>query len=165
MSDGLTTRKLIVTYDDTRAREIGAELSGVYDRRTYGCIRRKDLLFYQADVSGGDLVTRSGCSVLRAAARKASGYDRNDDVRIDGCRRLPLSGIVSGILHFDKKSTVDERKLSAQLVEMGYEKSPQVEEPGQFSIRGGIIDIFDMTEENPYRIELWGDERRVDSKL
>ena len=40
---------------------------------------------------------------------------------------------------------------------MGYEKSPQVEEPGQFSIRGGIIDIFDMTEENPYRIELWGD--------
>ena len=72
--------------------------------------------------------------------------------------QTPLSGIVSRILHFDKKSTVDERKLSAQLVEMGYEKSPQVEEPGQFSIRGGIIDIFDMTEENPYRIELWGDE-------
>lgn len=71
--------------------------------------------------------------------------------------QTPLSGIVSRILHFDKKSTVDERKLSAQLVEMGYEKSPQVEEPGQFSIRGGIIDIFDMTEENPYRIELWGD--------
>ena len=34
----------------------------------------------------------------------------------------------------------------------------QVEEPGQFSIRGGIIDIYDLTEENPYRIELWGDE-------
>lgn len=79
--------------------------------------------------------------------------------------QTPLSGIVSRILHFDKKSTVDERKLSAQLVEMGYEKSPQVEEPGQFSIRGGIIDIFDMTEENPYRIELWGRQRRVDSKL
>ena len=30
--------------------------------------------------------------------------------------------------------------------------------PGQFSIRGGIIDIFDLTEENPYRIELWGEE-------
>ena len=36
-----------------------------------------------------------------------------------------------------------------------------MEAPGQFSIRGGIVDIFDLTEENPYRIELWGDE--VDS--
>ena len=44
------------------------------------------------------------------------------------------------------------------MVEMGYEKTYQVEVPGQFSIRGGIVDIFDLTEENPYRVELWGDE-------
>ena len=44
------------------------------------------------------------------------------------------------------------------LVAMGYEKAYQVESPGQFSVRGGIVDIFDLTEENPYRIELWGDE-------
>ena len=30
--------------------------------------------------------------------------------------------------------------------------------PGQFSVRGGIIDIYSLTEENPWRIELWGDE-------
>ena len=41
---------------------------------------------------------------------------------------------------------------------MGYEKNYQVEGPGQFSIRGGIVDVFDLTEENPYRIELWGEE-------
>ena len=44
---------------------------------------------------------------------------------------------------------------------MGYEKVAQVEGSGQFSVRGGIIDIFPLTEEVPYRIELWGDE--VDS--
>jgi len=33
---------------------------------------------------------------------------------------------------------------------MGYEKAYQVESPGQFSVRGGIVDIFDLTEENPY---------------
>ena len=33
-----------------------------------------------------------------------------------------------------------------------------MEASGQFSIRGGIIDIFPLTEENPWRIELWGDE-------
>ena len=38
---------------------------------------------------------------------------------------------------------------------------PQTQDRGDFSIRGGIVDIFDLTEENPYRIELWGDQ--VDS--
>ena len=44
---------------------------------------------------------------------------------------------------------------------LGYERTGQVENSGQFSIRGGIVDIFPLTEENPWRIELWGDE--VDS--
>ena len=45
-----------------------------------------------------------------------------------------------------------------QLRGMGYERDVQAETPGQFSFRGGIIDIFPLTEENPVRIELWGDE-------
>lgn len=48
--------------------------------------------------------------------------------------------------------------MAEELVKLGYENVYQVEAPGQFSIRGGIIDIFDLTEENPYRIELWGDD-------
>jgi len=46
----------------------------------------------------------------------------------------------------------------AQLVRMGYEKEYQVETMGQFALRGGILDIFPLTEENPVRIEMWGDE-------
>ena len=41
---------------------------------------------------------------------------------------------------------------------MGYESAYQVDAPGQFAVRGGIVDIFALTEELPYRIELWGDE-------
>ena len=48
--------------------------------------------------------------------------------------------------------------LKARLVWLGYERVGQVELPGQFSIRGGIVDIYCLTEENPWRIELWGDE-------
>src|SRR5699024_341251 len=44
---------------------------------------------------------------------------------------------------------------------MGYERTAQVDGMGQFSIRGGIVDIFPLTEETPVRIELWDDE--VDS--
>lgn len=55
----------------------------------------------------------------------------------------------------------DLEKLKADLVAMGYEFSVTVENHGQFSVRGGIIDIFTPDNDNPYRIELFGDE--VDS--
>ena len=44
---------------------------------------------------------------------------------------------------------------------LGYERVVQIEGKGQFAVRGGILDVFPLTEEMPVRIELWGDE--VDS--
>ncbi|MBE6796816.1 MAG: transcription-repair coupling factor [Ruminococcaceae bacterium] len=48
--------------------------------------------------------------------------------------------------------------LSDNLLNMGYTRTEQVEGTGQFSVRGGIIDIFATNEAAPVRIELWGDE-------
>ena len=70
----------------------------------------------------------------------------------------PIGAWKKHVIHIDKRSRIEESELAACLVELGYEKNYQVEAPGQFSIRGGIIDIFDLTEENPYRIELWGED-------
>ena len=39
--------------------------------------------------------------------------------------------------------------LKNTLVQLGYERVGQVEMPGQFSVRGGIVDIYSLTEENP----------------
>lgn len=44
------------------------------------------------------------------------------------------------------------------LIDMGYERQPMVNAPGEFSIRGGIIDIYPVTEANPVRIELFDEE-------
>ncbi len=61
----------------------------------------------------------------------------------------------------EMSAEIDTEALKKQLLQMGYERTGQVEGPGQFAVRGGIIDIFPLTEENPIRIELWGEE--VDS--
>lgn len=47
------------------------------------------------------------------------------------------------------------------LIEYGFERVDYVIEPGQFSVRGGIVDVFSFSEEQPYRLEFYGDE--VDS--
>ncbi|MFL5732713.1 MAG: transcription-repair coupling factor [Chloroflexia bacterium] len=53
---------------------------------------------------------------------------------------------------------VNLHELLAHLVDLGYQSSVLVEEPGQFSRRGGIIDLFPPTSSLPIRVELFGDE-------
>lgn len=55
----------------------------------------------------------------------------------------------------------DLEELNAKLIEQGFEKVDQVYEPGQFSVRGGIVDVFSYSHDHPFRIEFFGDE--VDS--
>ena len=74
---------------------------------------------------------------------------------------MPLEEIGKKVLHFYGDSVINMDLLKKALVDLGYERVGQVEMPGQFSVRGGIVDIYCLTEENPWRIELWGDE--VDS--
>lgn len=59
-------------------------------------------------------------------------------------------------LHTGQKISIEQ--LSTRLFNSGWEKVDFVYEPGQFSIRGGIFDIFSFSGENPYRIDFFGDE-------
>ncbi|MBI1347293.1 transcription-repair coupling factor [bacterium] len=54
--------------------------------------------------------------------------------------------------------TVDLQELSSWLVERGFERVPAVEIPGEFAIRGGIVDIFSPDASDPVRMEFYGDE-------
>ena len=146
--------KLILTYSDMKAREIYEEYR-FYDRMTL-LYPGKDLIFYQADVHGNEL-TRERVKTLR---RIVEGKPVTVVTTFAAMMtpQVPISIWKAHILKFVKGGSVDEKNLAKRLVNMGYEKNYQVEAPGQFSIRGGILDIFDLTEENPYRIELWGDE-------
>lgn len=149
--------KLIVTFSDLRVKELMEDYR-FYDRNVTS-YPAKDLIFYQADIHGNQLVAER----IKALRRMLEGKPVTVITTFSSLMapQIPLSAWKDHILKIDGKSQIDVRKLGERMVEMGYEKNYQVEAPGQFSIRGGIIDIFDLTEENPYRIELWGDE--VDS--
>jgi transcription-repair coupling factor (superfamily II helicase) len=55
-------------------------------------------------------------------------------------------------------ATLDLDETSRWLVSVGYERVPLVEAPGQFSVRGGLLDVFPATRLHPVRLELFGDE-------
>ena len=71
---------------------------------------------------------------------------------------LPLGVFEKHCIHLRNDSELDLDKIRKELVQLGYESTFQVESTGEFSVRGGILDIYPLTEQNPIRIELWGDE-------
>lgn len=153
LSDGLKY-KIIVTFSDLRAKEIYEDYK-LYDRNVT-MYPAKDLIFYQADIHGNQLVKERIKALRRVIERRPLTVVTTFDSLMTP--QVPLSILEKNVISIGSQTSVDERELAKKLVEMGYEKNYQVEAPGQFSIRGGIVDIFDLTEENPYRIELWGDE-------
>ena len=154
LSEGRFQNRIFVTYSDQRIKEL-LEDEQFYDREAV-VYPSRDLIFYQADIHGNQL-TKERIKTLR---RILEGKPATVITTFSSLMAPQLSLDIwkQYLLHMDGKSIIDEKAIALRLVEMGYEKTYQVETPGQFSVRGGIVDIFDLTEENPYRIELWGDE-------
>jgi len=71
---------------------------------------------------------------------------------------LPPTALSEYGFTLKKGQEIDLDQMRRKLVSAGYIHSAQVDGTGQFSVRGGIIDIFSPCSENPVRLELWGDE-------
>lgn len=146
--------RIIVTDSDLRAKEIYEDYK-FYDRNVT-VYPAKDLIFYQADIHSNDLIRER----IKTMRRLIEGRPVTVVTTFAALMspQIPAQVIKSNILAIDKRKPVNEKDIAAKFIQMGYEKAYQVEAPGQFSIRGDIIDVFDLTEENPYRIELFGDD-------
>ena len=149
--------KLVVTYDDTRAKEIYDDFRSFTSQ--VWLYPAKDLLFYSADIHG-NLMTRQRIAVLRRLMEDREGVVVTT---MDGLmdHLLPLKYLREQSITVESGQVIDLDVWKERLIAMGYERVAQVDGMGQFSIRGGIVDIFPLTEEVPVRIELWDDE--VDS--
>jgi transcription-repair coupling factor (superfamily II helicase) len=76
-------------------------------------------------------------------------------------RLAPPAFLAGYTFHFAVKQKLDEARLKAQLTLAGYTHVTQVVSPGEYAVRGGLIDLFPMGSPEPYRVDLFDDE--VDS--
>ncbi len=76
-------------------------------------------------------------------------------------RLAPTSFLAATTFQFKQKQRLDEASLKSQLTLGGYSHVSQVVSPGEYAVRGGLIDLFPMGSPVPYRVDLFGDE--VDS--
>ena len=149
--------KLIVTYSEQKARSLVEDYS-FYDKNV-AYYPARDLIFYQADIHGNQLTKER----IKCLKNVMSGEPATVVTTFDALMEhlAPLDALIDDIAMISTGDEIELSSVAKDLVTLGYYRNYQVEDQGQFSIHGGILDIFPFTEDNPIRIELWGDE--VDS--
>lgn len=146
---------LLITSSDEKAYDLEQSLRVFTGKRPAQVFPSRDLIF-----RGQDIISPAGKSRLRTLSELAA----HDEPTIVVASSLALMHPVikpavytESLLNLRGGQEVDLGALLRQLVMMGYQRSDQVEAPGNFALRGGILDIWAAAEEKPVRMELFGD--------
>ncbi len=154
-ADGLGERPaLIVAPDDIAARDLARDLAAYLapQRVRYYPSRGTGYASHLAPpphlvglrIAALDSLSEGSAVVVASAAALAEA--------------VPDTSLRPAGLTLRKGEEVDLGEVGDRLVEAGYERTDQVEERGQFAIRGDILDVFGATEDRAARVELFGDE-------
>ncbi len=155
LMQGLSSeRRLVITFTEQRAKELLEDFK-VFEKNVY-YYPAKDVLFYQADIRGNVLTSQRLSTIKMMQENPECTIITTFDALMD--RLISPEELQAGVKEFQVGKTITLNKVAKELVAMGYEKQFQVETAGDFALRGGILDIFPLSEESPIRIELWDDE-------
>ena len=145
---------VIVTQSDMEAKNLYEDLI-LYTNEVY-YFPAKEMVFYNIDAISGD---------LRWARLKVINEILNDKKKIIvtsidafAAKYTPHKLFLEYSMSLHENDEVNINEISKKLIQSGYERVEMVEGKGQFSLRGGILDVFPTCSAYPYRVELFGDE-------
>jgi transcription-repair coupling factor (superfamily II helicase) len=146
----------IVTADATDAQRLIEEL-GFFDPQLRTCLFPDwETLPYDTFSPHQDLISERLATLWRISQGEA------DVVIVPATTALyrvaPPQFLAGYTFHFQVKQKLEEAKLKAQLTLAGYSHVTQVVSPGEYAVRGGLIDLFPMGSPVPYRVDLFDDE-------
>ena len=146
--------RLIVAPNELKARELFSDYL-LYDRNAL-FYPAKDIIFYNADVHGSAIVVER----QKCIRKLLEGGEVTVFTCFEACmdKIMAPERIREKVITIDSDTVIDMDELASRLVSIGYGRVDETTQPGEFAIRGGIIDIYPVAEENPFRIEMWGDE-------
>lgn len=145
---------VIITNSDMEAKNLYEDLN-LYLSNVY-YFPAKEIVFYNVDAISGDL----RWARLNVIKEILSNNKNIIVTSIDAfaARYTPKDLFKTHTVSISVGDEVDFKELSKILVEAGYDRVDVVEGKGEFSLRGGLLDLFPTNSIYPYRIELFGDE-------
>jgi transcription-repair coupling factor (superfamily II helicase) len=151
--DGFS-KKIILTFSESKAKELYED---------YKCFEEnvvlypaKDFIFYQADIHGNLFVKQRLGALHQILQEEAVTVITTLDGFMDPI--MPPQRLAQAKLELAVGDRVEMEAAILKLVSMGYERVSQVEAPGQFAVRGSILDVFSLLEDLPCRIDFWDED-------
>ena len=150
----------IVTSDATDAQRLMHEIAFFAPEVRLTLFPDWETLPYDSFSPHQDLISERLATLWRISQRdKDSGADVVIVPATTALYRLaPPSFLAAYTFSFKTKQKLDEAKLKAQLTLAGYNHVSQVVSPGEYAVRGGLIDLFPMGSLVPFRVDLFDDE-------
>jgi len=149
---------LFVVSDETQANQIVETLKQfVPNPDDVLCLPDRDALPYERMMSNG-AATQERMQALIALVQKEHVPLVVCSARVLTQLVIPPDELRASLFTLKTAQEVDLAAMLEQLYNLGYTPVAEVEEPGQFSHRGGIVDLFPPTLPRPIRVEFFGDE-------
>ena len=145
---------LVVTPDEALATKLQSDLQTLGSR---ACVYpARDFNFQTAESSSKDYEQKRIGALSRILSGSADILIASAEAVLQ--RTIPPETLKQRIFRLEQGQEIGIDVVRRKLVSCGYSSADLVEGAGQFSVRGGILDIFPADRENPVRIEFWGDE-------
>ncbi|HEX3360121.1 MAG TPA: CarD family transcriptional regulator, partial [Solirubrobacterales bacterium] len=146
---------LLVAADDRAARDLAADLRAFLAPRRVRFYPSRGT-GYASSVTPPPHLVGLRIDALDALSREADAIVVASAVAL--AEAVPDASLRPAGFEIAKGDEIDLGAVAEDLVAAGYERAEQVEERGQFAVRGGILDVYPATEDRAVRIELFGDE-------
>ncbi len=158
LADGTGKGDVLITVCDEReGRMICREIEALGERAVY--FPEIDYQFFRVDTKSKEIL-RSRTQVLADLTAEHSDSGRVAVVTTIGALMGPVLApgmIAERLTTLKTDDEMEIGQLSDRLTACGYTRVPIVESFGEYAIRGGILDVWPLTEDLPYRLEWWGD--------
>lgn len=150
---------LVVAADNHQAHQLETDLHSLADAATRASILPFpdwEVLPYDSFSPHPDIVSQRLATLSRLPSQKQAVVIVPVQTLLQ--RLSPLAHVVGGSFHYEVGHRLDLDAEKRRLEAVGYRHVPQVMDPGDFAVRGGLLDVYPMGAATPYRVELFDDE-------
>ncbi|MBR3475457.1 MAG: transcription-repair coupling factor [Oscillospiraceae bacterium] len=146
---------VLLCPDDTAAENMARDLEAMLERPVIS-LGMRDFTFYAAEAASRQAEQKRLAALYALRRGKAEILT----VSVTGLlqRTLPPETLDQAAFTLDAGGSYAVEDVEDALLRCGYSRCEQVEGPGQFARRGGILDFFSPADQEPTRVEFWGDE-------
>lgn len=146
----------LICDDEPAARRFVSDINELAGEQTACFYPAKDFGFANMEGASHEYEQERVASLSKILRRECRIMVSSTEAALQAC--IPRKALQKYSFEIKCGDTLEISSLTERLVAAGYSRCEQIEGAAQFSVRGGIVDIFPVGAQNPCRLELWGDE-------